>query len=159
MDPHFTRCRMSSLTRNRPTKPTEQNIRGSLSQIQPPGWWCATPSWTLRIAGPKAFKRCQEMSRAKRGSPGVTTVVTVCQGVLCWLLRVVFLWFCKLAFRIFSRGYRHGLWSHLSLSLRHHPQHYHERFLFVIPDIVIPWPWVVGAHVVSYHYPQQDPHL
>ena len=107
----------------------------------------------------KSVQECQEMSRAKRGSPGVTTVVTVCQGVLCWLLRVVFLWFCKLAFRIFSRGYRHGLWSHLSLSLRHHPQHYHERFLFVIPDIVIPWPWVVGAHVVRYHYPQQDPHL
>ena len=32
-------------------------------------------------------------------------------------------------------------------------------FLFVIPDIVIRWPWVVGAHVVRYHYPLQDPHL
>ena len=49
----------------------------------------------------KSVQECQEMSRAKRGSPGVATVVTVCQGVLCWLLRVVFLWFCKLAFRIF----------------------------------------------------------
>ena len=38
----------------------------------------------------KSVQECQEMSRAKRGSPGVTTVVTVCQGVLCWLLRVVF---------------------------------------------------------------------
>ena len=140
---HLQRCLPvhNAVSRNKPTKPTA-NIRGSLSRQIQPGWWCATPSWTLRT-GPKLFN---------------VKSYSNCQGVLA--VEGCFLWSYKLAFRILSRGYRHGFWSHLSLSLW---LSLSQTFVYLlIPDSVTPWPWVVGGRIVRYiryHESQQDPHL
>ena len=76
-------------------------------------------------------QKCSRMSRdvkSKAGFSGCYHRSNSVPGSALLAVEGCFSMVLQVSFSDFSRGYRHGLWSHLSLSLRHHPQHYHERF-------------------------------